>query len=179
MGKRSRIKIFAQPSPTFIAINRSEALRQWPGRASPAQGQRTGAVQQWLDGSAKLRPELDLSRDGAFSDFRSQSRVEHDIVREFHGLTHAEMVAFCYQAGNAQKEKPPAGESGWPFGGGFLMWGGGGLGDNRDQPVRRGVGPSRPWVDKARGVPWKRRIHKPCLLHGLRRAANNGPGVLL
>ena len=97
MGKRSRLQVLAKPLPAFVRANGGEALRQRPDRTSPAQGQCSGAIQQRLNRTAKLRPEFNLAGDGAIRDLRSQSRVEYQFVGKLDWLTHKSMVAKCYR----------------------------------------------------------------------------------
>ena len=89
MGKRPRLEVFRDTPAPRGRINRGQALGQRDRRAGPPQSERSGAFEQWFDRSAKLRPELDLTSNRAFGDFRGQPSIEDEFVGYLHGLAHS------------------------------------------------------------------------------------------
>lgn len=97
MRERTGLEVDANAVAADIGVHGLDALGQRPLRSRSLQGERPVAAKERLDRLAEPCPELHLARDGSSSHGSNGPRLEHQVIAEFHRLTHATMVAFCHQ----------------------------------------------------------------------------------
>ena len=93
---RLGLKENSHPTAALRRIHGLEARRERTRTCVSAQGDHLRTLNQWLDGSAKPRPEFHLPRNGALHGFARQPGIQHQSIGELHRLTHVRTVALCY-----------------------------------------------------------------------------------
>jgi len=96
MRIRPSLEILRYTGSTRFGIDFFQTLRERTSLARPLESQRLFPLQERLDGSTQLRPELNLSRDGAFRHLGRELGIENKFIGKRDWLAHSARVAGGY-----------------------------------------------------------------------------------